>query len=81
MNKGNVLFHLGEALEAMQKLIQEIESNSNYESGNYLVDMTHLYHHLNNAWNAQNISSHEAENLTDEDFYKWRQFPEDIDMG
>ena len=80
MNKENVLFHLGEALESLQDMIQEINSDPEYEYGNYLVDMMHLYHHINTAWNAQNISSHEAEHFTEEDFYKWRQFPVDIPL-
>ena len=81
MNTNYVLFHLGEAQEALGKMIQKVETDPDYDFGHFLVDMTHLYHHVNTAWNARNASVPEAENQTDNDFYEWRKFPEDIDLG
>lgn len=43
--------------------------------------MGHLYNHLNTAWNARNATDEETTTLTEEQFYRWRQFPTDIDMG
>jgi hypothetical protein len=81
MNKKYILFHLNEAHEALQKMIRDLESDVDYESGNFFVDISHLYHHVNTSWNAQYISSHEASNQTDDEFYEWRQFPDNIDLG
>lgn len=77
MNKDFVLFNLREANKALQKIIKNIESQSDYDYGEYMVEMTHLYHHVNTAWNAQNVDQEGAERCSEEDFFKWRQFPKD----
>ena len=80
MNKEWVLFHLKESKEAIGKMISEIETDPEYEYGNYLVDMGHLYHHINIAWNSRNATNNQVEPGTHEDFHKWNQFPADLPM-
>ncbi|MHC4545354.1 MAG: hypothetical protein ACYSYL_12670 [Planctomycetota bacterium] len=77
MNKDFVLFNLREAAKALQKIIKNIDSQPDYDPGEYIVEMTHLYHHVNTAWNAQNVDQEDAEKCSEEDFFKWRQFPKD----
>jgi hypothetical protein len=80
MNKDWVLFHLKESKEAIARIILTIESEPGYEYGNYVVDMGHLYHHLNTAWNSRNATKEQIEPGTDYDFDKWSQFPTDLPM-
>ncbi len=77
MNKDFVLFNLREAHQALQRLIGDIESQPDYDYGEYIVKMTHLYHHVNTAWNAQDVNQERAKKCNEEDFFKWRQFPKD----
>ncbi|MHC4498450.1 MAG: hypothetical protein ACYS21_04980, partial [Planctomycetota bacterium] len=68
---------LKEALESLEQMIQEIESQDDYCYGEYIVDITHLYHHLNIAWNARDADEERVNRCSEEDFYNWRQFPVD----
>ena len=77
MNKDYILFHLGETREALDQLITALRSDPDYEFGNFSVDMSHLYHHLNTAWNARDASKAQAEACSESDFMRWRQFPVD----
>ena len=83
MNKDYVLYNLGEAQEALGQLIADMKSDPEYDYGEYIVDMGHVYHHLNTAWNARDSSKAVADQCSEEDFYRWRQFPstEDIYLG
>ncbi len=80
MTKDWVLFHLQEAKEELDKTIGQVQSQSDYEVGQFAVAMQHLYHHLNTAWNSQNVDPERANRCSDEDFQSWRQFPSDINM-
>lgn len=64
MNKDFVLFNLREAHESLQRIIKDIESQPDYDYGEYIVEMTHLYHHVNTAWNAQNINQERVKRKT-----------------
>ncbi len=76
MNKEYVLSHLRQAQEALMGIIRDIESQPDYDYGEYIIDITHLYHHINTAWNAQNVDPERAETCNEKDFFKWRQFPQ-----
>ena len=83
MNKDYVLYNLREAQKALTKTITGVESDPDYEPGGYVVDVAHVYHHLNTAWNARDASKVAADECSEEDFYRWRQFPstQDIYLG
>lgn len=81
MNKEYILFHLSEALEELSRTINEIKTDKEYGQEEYSVAMQHLYNHVNTAWNARDASESRAAECSEEDFYKWRQFPVDIDMS
>lgn len=80
MNKPHILFHLTEAREAIQELIEELKSDQEYEFGNYRVEMGHLYHHVNSAWNGRDASKEAVDVCSQEDFHRWCQFPTDIEL-
>jgi len=78
MNVEYVLWNLREAAEELTRTIQEIERDPNFGQPELLVAMTHLYHHLNTAWNARHATAEQAATCTQQDFDRWRQFPRDI---
>jgi len=80
MNKAYILFHLKEAQEELGKTIHEIESQPDYDYGEYVVAMMHLYHHINTAWNARDVSPDVAERCSEDDFYAWRRFPSEDEI-
>ena len=81
MNKDYVLFNLQEAREKLEQTIRALRERSDYDSGEFLLAMTHVYHHVNTAWNARNVSRARAEACSDEDFRLWRQFPPEVDLS
>ena len=82
MNKDYVLYNLDEAHKALGEIIADMRSNRDYDYGEYIADITHVYHHLNTAWNARDAAKTAADECAEEDFYRWRQFPtEDIYLG
>ena len=81
MNRDYVLFHLREAQRELRDTIEEIEADPSYEYGDYVVAITHLYHHINTAWNARDSSESRAKACSQADFSEWRQFPSDLDLA
>lgn len=75
MNKQYILLNLNEALEELQSTISELETKSDYDYGEYVVAMSHLYHHINTAWNARDTSESDSTECSEENFHKWRKFP------
>ena len=80
MNKEHIVFHLRDAREATDKLIAEIEANLDYDYGNFVVDISHVYHHINTAWNGRDATPERASECSESDFQTWRQFPQDLDI-
>lgn len=80
MNKRWVGFHLGEALEELQRLTVELDEPE-FDEVDLKIGLEHAYHHINTAWNSRNTSDEDAASETEEDFYRDRQFPRDIDLG
>ena len=80
MNTQWVLFHLREAQEELIRTIKELESVPAEDDVEFRIAIEHLYNHLNTAWNSRNATDEQTAKCTDEDFYKWRDFPSDISM-
>jgi hypothetical protein len=80
MNKEYVLYNLKEALEQLTNTIQGLENNIEYDSPEFQVEMGHLYHHINTAWNAQNSTEQESIECSEDNFIFWRQFPNNEDL-
>ena len=81
MNRNWVLFNLREAEEQLRRMIAQIESTPDFGFGEFSVAMGHAYHHLNTAWNSQNALPASVEQCSQQEFYRWRQFPTDIYLG
>ncbi len=80
MNRDWVLWHLREALEELQRTVQEIAASPEYDDPEFWPAMQHLYHHLNTAWNSRHASPDEVEPGSDEAFTRWSQMPSDLPM-
>jgi len=80
MNKPYVLRNLKEARNALDQVITDMQAKGDYDYGELRVDMEHLYHHVNTAWNARDVSPERADACSQEDFDRWRQFPQDIEL-
>lgn len=80
MNKEHTLFQLREAQEAIAQTIADMEKDAEYEDVDLQVDIGHIYHHINTAWNARNESAAKTTKCDNDDFARWRQFPNDIDL-
>lgn len=80
MTRDYVLWHLKEASNALSRVVREMDADPEYSEAELLVEMTHLYHHLNTAWNARDVSDERIAACSASDFRAWRQFPADVDM-
>jgi hypothetical protein len=80
MNKPYILWNLKEARESLDQLITDMQAEADYDFGEFRVDMEHLYHHANRAWNARDASPESTEACSQADFDRWRQFPQDIEL-
>lgn len=80
MNRDAVLFHLREAKEELDRTITEIESDMTYDYPEFLVAMSHLYHHVNTAWNGRDASPEKHRKCAQCDFDAWRKFPENAEL-
>ena len=80
MKREWVLLHLKDAHEELRPIIEEFEK-SDYDAGDNLVAMTHLYNHLNTAWNSKDASIEEVRTCSKGVFGEWRQFPLNSDMS
>jgi hypothetical protein len=76
VNRDYVLYNLREAQEELERTIRELEKDSDYDFGEFVVAMSHLYLHINTAWNARDATKSQAEKCSEADFDKWRRFPD-----
>ena len=81
MNKKYILYNLKEAIEQLTSTINDLETDKDYDFGNFKPDMEHLYHHINTAWNAKYSTDKESKECTESNYNKWRQFPNDNDFS
>ena len=75
MNKEAILFHLREAKGELDRTLQALETDRDYEFGHFVVGMSHLYSHLNTAWNGRDASQERHHECAQSDFDAWRKFP------
>ena len=80
MNQTAVLFHLREAKEELDRTIEAITDDPSYDVGEFVVAMSHLYHHLNTAWNGRDASREQHRDCVQSDFDVWRKFPKNAEL-
>ena len=80
MNRDLLLFHLKEAKEELDQTIAQIEIEPDYDAAELRIAMSHLYHHLNTAWNGKDISRERHKTCSRSDFHTLRKFPQNEDL-
>lgn len=78
MNREWVVWNLREAKEELDRTISHLESDAEYDWPELSVAVVHLYHHLNTAWNSRDAPRERVEPISQEDFDRWRQMPDDL---
>jgi len=74
---GEILHNIGEAREELERLEKEIARNKDdYSEEELGIGIAHAYHHLNWAWNIRHVLPEEYD-VTDGQFKKWSQYPQD----
>ena len=80
MNKEIILSNLREAHEELTDTIKDLETKPDYDFGDFMVPMMHIFHHLNFAWNIRDVDTEKYANLSDADYKKWEKYPKDFDQ-
>lgn len=80
MNKDYLLEHLKEAKKELDRNIENLESIEDYGVTEYVTSMSHLYQHLNTAWNAQSVSIDAELEACEETLRQWRNFPSEEEL-
>jgi hypothetical protein len=73
-----VLWNLREGKEELDRTIAEIEGSSDYDDPEMWVAISHLYEHLNIAWNARHASEYDVRECSQANYERWRRMPGDI---
>ena len=81
MNRNIILFHLREATEQLNETIQKLERAEEYTVEEFQVEIGHLYHHLNTAWNGRNQTEEQYQKCTSQDFERFRKFPKEEEFA
>ena len=79
LNRRWIVQDLSEAQEELQSILKDIQ-NPTYSQGEFVVAMSHLYHHINTAWNARFESDEAHRECIQQDFDRWRKFPKDEEL-
>ena len=80
MNREFVLSNIREAVDELSRTVAEMEKDPDYGSGEFLVAMQHAYHHLNSAWNGQDVSELKVINMTDATWSRLGAFPAEFPL-
>ena len=75
MNKQYIQFNLEEAQMEIEQALDDLRRDATFDEYEYNASMSNIYHYLNTAWNARNASISEVSELSDDNFYLWREFP------
>ena len=71
-----IISNLHEAACSMESLIMELKNEKLYSMGRFKVDIGHIYHHINFAWNIRGLRDISLyEKMSYENFKKWTQYP------
>jgi hypothetical protein len=83
MNKRWILSHLREAEEELARTIAKLNAAESVDEleVEFEIATAHIYNHLNTAWNARAATDEQIAAQTEDEFYRWRAFPADIEMG
>lgn len=71
-----IISNLHEAACSINRLNDDLKNNRLYSVGRFKVEMGHIYHHINFAWNIRGLRDISLyTEMSDENFKKWTQYP------
>lgn len=71
-----IISNLHEASCSITRLNDDLKNNRLYSVGRFKMDMGHIYHHINFAWNIRGLRDISLyRHMSDENFKKWTQYP------
>lgn len=71
-----IISNLHEAACSIRDLNEELKNERLLTLGKFNVEMGHIYHHINFAWNIRGLRDvSRYANMSDEDFRKWTKYP------
>ena len=71
-----LMYELEDAEDGLKSLFKDISADPEFDETDFRIHMTHVYTHLNRAWNARNATSEQQDDETL--WEKWGQFPADL---
>lgn len=80
MNRQYILYNLGDAKTKIVETISKMETDDEYEYGDFVIDMSHLYHHVNIAWNARDATDEAVDACSQANFDRWRKMPSNSEL-
>lgn len=73
-----IISNFHEAACSIRHLNDDLKNNRLYSVGRFKVEMEHIYHHINFAWNIRSLRDVSLYiEISDENFRKWGQYPAD----
>ena len=72
-----LIIQMQDAQESLSDLIQNMSETGKIDEVEFQIEIIHIYHHLNTAWNSRNRDREP----TDGDFETEEKFPKDIDLS
>jgi hypothetical protein len=71
-----IISNLHEAACSIKDVNDALTNNRLYSVGRFNLDMGHIYHHINFAWNIRGLRDINLyTEMSDENFKKWGQYP------
>ncbi len=70
-----LMYELDDAREHLERLMDEMNTDPEYDEGNFRVDLGHIFSHLNRAWHRRNLIGE----LKGDEWHEASKFPTDLD--
>ena len=60
----------------LEQVLKDLKQDATFDEQELNAAMSNVYHYMNTAWNARNATETEVNELSQDNFYLWREFPE-----
>jgi hypothetical protein len=75
-----ITWNLEEAQEELSRILESIRPSTEIDEAEFRTQMTHLFSHLNAAWNVRNMNASDFDTAIGEQRIAWMRFPQDIEV-
>jgi hypothetical protein len=70
---------ISEAREELEKIEADVKAGRAPCLEAFQVQLQHVYHHVNFAWNCRYVSTDRYAQMTNTDFKKWSKYSKDVE--